>query len=165
MRVNTDKLSCEYSSGVSIWGVRLKTFIVTKNLTCRSCWHWGQKEWVYSSILHNILSKLLPVVPCCARLHIPEIKLELAFRKRWSSKRLVWFALFFCEFHRSLHCSMIDSLKDHFIDLSCLFIFECNSHHLESISETLDTDTNRSVPDVWVSCFFNWVVVSVDDFV
>lgn len=39
------------------------------------------------------------------------------------------------------------------------------SHHLEDVSETLHTDTDGTVPQIAIFCFFNRIIVAVNDFV
>jgi hypothetical protein len=63
------------------------------------------------------------------------------------------------------HRSMIDRLKNHFIHLHCLVRLKRNLHLLVSISQALNTDTDRSVAHIAVLSFWEWVVVAVNHLV
>ena len=64
--------------------------------------------------------------------------------------------------HGGLHCSVVDRLKDHRIDLEGFIALEDESHDLEGISETLNANTDGSVAHVRVLSLYDWVVVAVD---
>lgn len=53
VRVDTDELATEDSSGVNVGGVWLKALIVAHDLSGGCCWHWGNEEGVSGSVLHD----------------------------------------------------------------------------------------------------------------
>ena len=60
---------------------------------------------------------------------------------------------------------MINSFKHKSIDFEGSLIFVRNLHLLQSISKTLNTNTNWSVSEVRVLSFNDWVIVIVNDLV
>lgn len=95
-------------------------------------------------MLHDLLSQSFPVISIGAWLDVPKIELKLALAKRRTFERFV-VSLNFGEFYRCFHSSMINGLKYLLCEFFSARILERNAKNLESISETLNTNTDWSV--------------------
>lgn len=110
---------------------------------------------------YYVLSQLLPIIPSTCRLIIPKVELEFSLRQGGTLKWVIG-SINLSNFHRSFHRSMIDGFMNEIIYHNSLRIFKANLHHLKGISESLHTDTNRSMFHVRVASLFDRIVVSVD---
>ena len=71
-------------------------------------------------------------------------------------------ALNFSDFDASLHSSVIDGLKDQLVHAKSLVALERKAKDLEGVSETLHSDTDRSVTHVAILCLRDGVEVAVN---
>ena len=67
-------------------------------------------------MLHDFLAEGVPVVAVGAGVDAPEVKLELTLGKRGTRERLI-VSINLGNFHRGLHSSVVNSLKDQLVDL------------------------------------------------
>ena len=110
----------------------------------------------------HVLSQLFPVVTICVRLLAPQIKLELALRKRAALEAFVR-ALLPGEFHGRLHSSMVDRLEDLCVEVKRLRAFKSKAYLLEGVCHPLYPDTYGAMAEVRCLCLLNGVVVAIDD--
>lgn len=164
VRVHADELSCQHSSGVDVGSIWFKGLVVAKDLGSGGCWHGSNEEGVASTILDHILAQAIPVVSGSVRFLVPEVELEESFAQGRTLKGRVR-AFNLAQLHAGLHCCVIDSLKDHGIELECLLMFERYLECEEHISQSLNTDANGTMTEVGVLGLDNWIVVPVNDHV
>jgi len=62
MLINAYELASEHSSGVNVSSEWLEAFVVSKNLRSGCGGHGGNEEGVSDTMLHDILSKLVPII-------------------------------------------------------------------------------------------------------
>lgn len=163
MRVNANKFPCKNSSRIEVACIWFEWFIVGEDLARRSCWHWRNEKRVPQAFFHNFLLQCSPVITPIWCI-VPEIELKFSF---WSRTSFEWFigSFFFCK-GAWLGCSrIVDGFEDFAINFECFFWFERDFHFLKCISHTLDTNSNRSVLEIAIFGFWNWVVISVYDLI
>ena len=162
MRIDAHEFTCKYSSGIDVWCIRFEAFIVSENLRCGCCWHWSKKQRVSHALLHDLCSQIIPIISSSNWSYSPKVKLELSLTHWWSTKSSVR-SFFESNFIAHFASSMVHCFEDHFVNKISLISFERNPHHLESISKSLNSDSNWSVSLVWVLSFRNWIIVLIDD--
>ena len=115
-------------------------------------------------MLHDFLAEGFPVVAVGAGVDAPEVKLELTLGKRGTRERLI-VSINLGNFHRGLHSSVVNSLKDQLVDLVSSIGLEGQTHNLESVCEALNTNADRSVTHVRGLSLNDRVEVAVDHLV
>jgi len=144
MLIYTYELSRKYTSCVDVWCEWLERLVVAENLAGAGCRHWCNEKTIASTMLHHIAAKLIPVISACVRLYVPKIELEFALRK-WGTGETWVRSLYLGDFTWRFHSRMVDRLEDLIVDILSLFIFECDTHLLESICKALHSYTDRPV--------------------
>ncbi|KAH3661623.1 hypothetical protein OGAPHI_006472 [Ogataea philodendri] len=161
--VNDLELTSKNSSGVNVGSVRLETLVVSKNLRSRSGRHWCNQKRVSQSVLLDLGLQGVPV-PKIGRFLAPQVELQDTLRS-WRSFVGLVLAILNSQLHGGFQSTVVDGLEDLDVQLSGFVTVERQSQLHESISETLDTNSNWSVTHVGSSGLWNRVIVSVNDLV
>lgn len=98
-------------------------------------------------MLHDILPELVPVVSVGVWLLLPQIKLEFTLGKGRSLEACVW-SLYLSDFHRCLHGSVVNGLKDLGVDVDGFLALKGDPKDLEAVSQSLNSNSNGSVSHV-----------------
>ncbi|KAI6757641.1 hypothetical protein HG531_003466 [Fusarium graminearum] len=161
--VDNLELASKDSALVDVGGVRLKAFVVAKNLRGTGGRHRSNEQTVADTVSLDILSEGFPV-PKVRGLDIPHVELENTLRGRGALEGGVGTFLL-GELHRRSKGSVVDGLEDLLVQLTSLRRLKGHAEGKKGISETLHTKTNGSVTHVAVTSLLDRVVVDVDDLV
>lgn len=110
----------------------------------------------------NLFFQPFPIVSTNVRFVIPQIKLQLSLRCRRTFVRLIM-SFFNSYFHRRFTCSKVNRFKNLLIHFLSFITLERYSHLNKSISKSLNTNTNRSIFHVGIFCFFNRIIVFINN--
>lgn len=142
-------------------GIRLEALVVAKDLTGGSSGHRRQKQRVPETSLGDLGLQGTPVPQIC-RSSAPEVELELSLLGGTAFPGFVG-AISGSYLGTGLKSTMVDGLEDLDVQFLGGLRVERHAESHESISETLNTNTNRSVAHVRSAGFWDGVVVDVDD--
>ena len=162
MWVHTYEFSRQNSSCIEVSCVGFETFIVSQDLWSWSSWHRCNKEWVPCTVLHNFLPKCSPVISLSRWFLVPHVKLENALTKGRTLKWFVW-SFNLGELHWWCHRCMIDCFKHLLVKRVSSFFFKGDLEHHKGISQTLNTNTDWSMPHVRVHGLITWIEIVVND--
>lgn len=115
-------------------------------------------------MLHHIVAQFIPVVSVGVGFGLPKIELKFTLGQRGTRESGVR-SLNLGDLTRSLHGRMINCLENLGVDVHCFSILECDTHLLESIRKSLDSNTDWPMSEVGVFSLWQWVVVHVNDFI
>lgn len=124
----------------------------------------SNKKTIASSILHHIAAQFFPVVSIGVRFGLPKIELKFTLGQRGPRESGVR-SLNLSDLTRGLHGSVINCLENLAVDVHHFSIFECDTHLLERISKSLDSNADWPMSEVGVFSLWQRVVVHVDDFI
>jgi hypothetical protein len=160
-RANDLELSGQDTSGVNVAGVRLKALVPTQDLRGRGGRHGSDQERVSDSVLRDLGLERGPV-PERAGGDSPKVVLQPTLgRGRTRVSRVV--SLLLSHLARRFESGMVDGLEDLQVELTSGGTVKGHSQGHESVGETLDTETDRSVTHVRVFGLDDRVVIDVDD--
>jgi len=92
-------------------------------------------------MLHHIAAKLIPVISARVRFSLPKIELKFALGK-WGPRETCVRSLNLSDLTGGLHCRVVDCLENLGVDFRSLRIFECDTHLLESIRKSLNSNAD-----------------------
>ena len=164
MLVHHDELSAQDLARVNIAGVRLKALIVAQDLRSGCGGHGRHEQGVAYSVFQYLFAQSFPI-PATAQLlgvHAPQIELELPLAHRASLISLIR-SVCLGFFNRSLDGREVDRLKDFLVELFGLIGGERHAEFDEGVGQSLNTQSDRTVPHIAVPRLFDRIVVPVDD--
>mmetsp|Transcript_43526 Transcript_43526/g.93229 ORF Transcript_43526/g.93229 Transcript_43526/m.93229 type:complete len:535 (+) Transcript_43526:75-1679(+) len=162
--VDLDELAGQDSPDVQVLSVGFEGLVVAQDLSSAGSGHRGQQKRVAETVLSDLLLEDFPVPSAAGGLGTPQVELQLALASRGARVSLI-VSLFLGQLAGSLASSEIDGFENVRVQLLGLLALEGEPHHEESVSQTLNAETNGSVPHVGVAGLREGVVVPVNDLV
>jgi len=156
----------------NVRSVRFESFVETEDLRSGSGRHGSANERVSKTVLGDLVLEFSPI-PEIGRSYSPKVVLEVSSTSGTSTVLLVRrvptifsrvsFSVFLRHVAGRFDSGVVDSLEDLKVELTSFRRVEGKTESHESIGETLNSNSDRSVTHVAVLCLLDWVVVDVDD--
>ena len=153
-------------------GVGFESFVESKNLTSRSGRHGGANERVSETVFDDLLLEFSPI-PEVGRSYTPKVELKFTTGSGRTYVILeIWVPTVFTRVRlgvllshvaRRFDSCVVDGFEDLQVELTSFGRIERESESHESVSETLYSDSDRSVTHVAVLCLLDGVVDDVDN--
>ncbi len=159
--VDNGEFSRQDTSVVNVGGKRLGALVVSQDLGGGSRGHGGDEQRVAQSVLGDFGLERGPV-PAAGGGDTPEIELELSLAGRRTGVRLV-VAFRLGEEATGRAGTKVDGLENVTVQLGSTVRVKGDLEHGKGIGKTLDTESDRTVLHVGVSCLFDGVKVAVND--
>jgi len=156
----------------SVRSVRLESFVESKDLRSGSGRHRSANERVSKTVLDNLLLEFSPV-PEFSRSYSPQVELKVSTTSGTSTVLLVgrvptvfsWvsFSVLLGHVAGRFDSGVVNGLEDLKVELTSFGRVEGKTESHESIGETLNSNSDRTVTHVAVLCLLDGVVVDIDD--